>query len=168
MHCHLDLVNYFFPLSILYRKQIRFVYTIHSHAVAEVKSDFEKSIRRFFFRNNFFIPVAISDETKVTSAEYYKLKDIKVIYNGRKFSDKTKDYGKVLSEIDSIKSAKDTLVFCHLARYDKLKNQKMLINVFNKLKLEGGNLILLIIGNGFDEDPELKILAGDHIHFLEE
>jgi glycosyltransferase involved in cell wall biosynthesis len=166
VHCHLDLVNYFFPLSILHRKQIKFVYTIHSHAVAEVKSDLEKVIRCFFFRYKFFIPVAISDETKVTSADYYKLKDIKVIYNGRKFSGKTKDYGKVLSEIESLKSAKDSLVFCHLARYDKLKNQKMLINVFNKLRMEGENLLLLIIGNGFDKDPELKISAGDHIHFL--
>ena len=166
VHCHLDLVNYFFPLSIIHRKQIKFVYTIHSHAVAEVKSELERIIRSFFFKHRFFIPIAISHETKTSSENFYNLKGIIVIYNGRSFSGKTKDYEKVQREIEWFKSGKDSLVFCHLARYDKLKNQKMLINVFNRLREEDENIILLMIGNGFDNDPELKMLANDHIHFL--
>ena len=42
----------------------------------------------------------------------------------------------------------------------------MLISVFNKLRYEGFNVILLIIGDGFEKATDLKALALDHIHFL--
>lgn len=167
VHCHQNLVNYFFLLSILFHKKIRFIYTIHNSAKTEVKSEIERIIRRFFFKHRLFIPVAISDETKNSYQTYYKLNNVAVIYNGRKFSNKTINYEKVVNEIAAIKPTNKTLTFCHLARYDEQqKNQKMLVSVFNKLMDEGYDVILLIMGEGFENAVELKAMANDHIHFL--
>jgi len=176
VHCHLNLVNYFFLLSIIFRNKIRFIYTIHCSAESEVKlqhasgSEFkfaiERIVRKFFFKHRFFIPVAISTETKNSYQTYYKLKDVLVIYNGRKFSGRTINYEKVVDEIRAIKPTTDSLIFCHVGRYHEQKNQKMLVSVFNKLREEGQDLVLLIIGDEFETAPELKSLALDHIHFL--
>jgi glycosyltransferase involved in cell wall biosynthesis len=166
VHCHLNLVNYFFILSILFRKKIRFIYTIHNTAKTEVKSGVEKFIRHFFFKHSLFNPVAISDETKNSYEAYYKLKNAILILNGRKFSGKTSSYEGVAEEISKLKKTPETLVFCHVAAYCYAKNQKMLVSAFNKLSSEGHDVILLIMGDGFDNATELKALAGDHIHFL--
>jgi len=166
VHCHLDLVNYFFPLSIKYHNRIKFFYTIHSHAIAEVKSLPEKIIRRFFFRHGYIIPVAISEETKASSESYYRMGNIRVIYNGRNFTGKSESFDLVEKEVASLKPTNDTLVFCHLARYHKLKNQEMLIRAFNRLRDDGNDIILLVIGSGFYKETGLLSLAKNHIHFL--
>ena len=166
VHCHLNLVNYFFPLSIIFRNKIRFFYTIHNSAESEVGSETERIIRRFFFKFRFFIPVAISDETKKSYQTYYKLNDIIVIYNGREYPAKSTNYEKVVNEIEAIKLTNKSLIFCHPARYNEQKNQKSLISVFNTLRHEGYDVVLLIIGEGFENAIDLKTLALDHIHFL--
>jgi glycosyltransferase involved in cell wall biosynthesis len=166
VHCHLNLVNYFFLLTFFSHARIRFVYTIHNDAKVEVKSKIEKLIRRFFFKHSLFLTVAISDETKKSYESYYKIKSTKLIINGRKFSGRTLLYDKVVDEISKLKPTPETLVFCHVAAFCEAKNQKMLISVFNKLRYEGFNVILLIIGDGFEKATDLKALALDHIHFL--
>jgi glycosyltransferase involved in cell wall biosynthesis len=166
VHCHLNLVNYFFLLSLMFYKRIRFVYTIHNSAETEVGSKLERIVRRFFFKHAYFIPVAISEETKISYKKFYNLKETPVIYNGRSFSGKTVKYSEVATEIDEIKPTINTLVFCHLARYGEQKNQKMLVTVFNRLRAEGLDVILLILGEGFENADDLKTIADDHIHFL--
>lgn len=166
VHCHLNLVNYFFLLSILYYGKVRFVYTLHSSASTEVESSFERRIRRFFFKWGFFQPVAISDETLVSYKDFYKLKDIPVIYNGRSAPEKTSQFDSVSEEIRSLKPTVSTLVFCHMARYNLYKNQKMLISAFNYLISSGYDVILLIIGAGFDKAKHLLDMADKRIHFL--
>jgi len=167
VHCHLNLINYFYFSSVLFYKKTRFIYTIHNSASTEVQSGIERGIRRFFFKHRFFIPVAISDETKKSYQEFYQLNDVEVIYNGRQFNGKSPNFENVRNEIDNLKSAKDTLVFCHVSRYDKKqKNQLMLIKAINRLHDEGFEVILLIIGGGFEDIAELKEIAREHIHFL--
>lgn len=167
VHCHLNLVNYFFLSSLIFRKKIKFVYTIHNSASTEVLSEFERRIRRFFFKWNFFTPVAISHDTMKSYQDFYKLSEIEVIYNGRYFDGKSIQFENVLNEIESFKSTKQTLVFCHVSRYDEIqKNQRMLIKVFNRLLSEGYDIILLVIGSGFEAALNLKNEANNHIHFL--
>jgi glycosyltransferase involved in cell wall biosynthesis len=167
VHCHLNLVNYFFLSSLILHKKVRFIYTVHNSAGTEVLSAIEKALMKFFFKYRFFIPVAISDETKESYKSFYKLNEVDVIYNGRKFEDKSICYNEVLDEISRLKPTKDTLTFCHVARYDEpQKNQKMLVSVFNRLKEEGYDVILLIIGEGFEKATELRAIAYKHIHFL--
>jgi glycosyltransferase involved in cell wall biosynthesis len=160
------LVNYFFLLTFFFHARIRFVYTIHNDAKAEVKSKIERLIRRFFFKHSLFHTVAVSNETKNSYESYYKLKNAKLIFNGCKFSGRTPLYDKVVDEISKLKPTPETLVFCHVAAYSYAKNQTMLLSAFNRLSSEGYKVILLVMGDGFDNAPELKGLAGDHIHFL--
>lgn len=166
VHCHLNLVNYFFPLSLIFKKKIKFIYTLHSSASAEVGSSIERHIRRFFFKHRFFTPVAISDETLNSFMNYYKLESIPVIYNGRSTPEMTNEYENVRKEISSLKHSNSTIVFCHLGRYSEYKNQKMLVSAFNKLIRSGMDIILLIIGEGFEEAPHLVEMAEKKIHFL--
>ncbi|MDP4222317.1 MAG: glycosyltransferase [Bacteroidota bacterium] len=167
VHCHLNLVNYFFPLAFLLRKRIRFFYTIHNAAETEVESGTERILRRFSFKHRFFNPVAISDETKASYQSYYKLNDVPVIYNGRTFCGKSADYVKVAEEVSGFKATENTLVFCHVSRYDEnQKNHTMLVSVFNKLKDENQDVVLLIIGEGFEKAFRLKAMSKDNIHFL--
>ena len=165
VHCHLNLVSYFFILSLVFRKKIRFVYTMHSSASYGVGS-IEKWIRRFFFKHSFVLPVAISEETKNSYTAFYNLSDIPVIYNGRSTSHKSGEFRNVADEICEIKTTPESLVFCHVARYDLQKNQLMLIKVFNQLLDEGFDLVLLIVGSGFENATELKSIAKPGIHFL--
>ncbi|HBZ20100.1 MAG TPA: glycosyl transferase [Bacteroidales bacterium] len=167
VHCHLNLVNYLFFSSLILKNKIRFIYTLHNSAETEVNSETERKIRRFFFKHKFFIPIAISGETKKSYQSYYKLIDVDVIYNGRKFEGKSPLFNEVKKEIVSYKPDNETLVFCHVSRYDAIqKNQEMLVSAFNKLKGEGYNIILLIIGSGFEKVNSLLNMAKDHIHFL--
>jgi glycosyltransferase involved in cell wall biosynthesis len=167
VHCHLNLVNYFFLLSVLFKKRIKFFYTIHNSAETEVESEMEKTVMRFFFKHRYFVPIAISDETKASYQRFYKLKDLPVIYNGRKFDGKTSLYESVVNEISAIKPTIGTRVFCHVSRYDeKQKNHKMLVFVFNRLTAENYDVVLLIMGEGFEKALELKRLANKNIHFI--
>lgn len=167
VHCHLNLVNYFFLLSVLFKNRIRFFYTIHNSAETEVESEMEKTVMRFFFKHRYFVPVAISDETKASYQRFYKLKDLPVIYNGRKFDGKTSLYESAVNEISTMKPTIGTKVFCHVSRYDeKQKNHKMLVSVFNRLTAENYDVVLLIIGEGFEKALELKRLANKNIHFI--
>ncbi len=167
VHCHLKLVYYFFLLSILFKNKIRFFYTIHNSAETEVKPGLERAIMRFFFKHRYFVPVAISDETKASYQRFYKLKDLPVIYNGRKFDGKTPGYECVVNEISELKPTSRTKAFCHISRYDeKQKNHKMLVSVFNRLETENYDVVLLIIGEGFERALELKKLANKNIHFI--
>lgn len=167
VHCHLNLVNYFFFSALILRKKIKFLYTVHNPPSTEVQSEVERQIRRFFFKHKLFVPVAISDETKKSCQEFYKLSEIDVIYNGRRDEGPSGKTEEVKHEIELLKRTKKTLVFCHLSRYDKIqKNQIMLIRVFNRLMEEGYDVTLLVIGSGFEEASQLKNEAKSHIHFL--
>jgi glycosyltransferase involved in cell wall biosynthesis len=167
VHCHLNLVLYFFPLSLIFFRRIRFIYTIHNSAETEVESETERKIRRFFFKSKLFIPVAISDETKRSYLDYFNLKHVETIYNGRTAVEKTRNFENVLSEVESLKKTDNTLVFVHLARFDEIqKNHTLLVSVFNRLIKTGYDVILLMIGEGFERATELRKLATDGIHFL--
>ena len=66
------------------------------------------------------------------------------------------------------KKDKDTKVILHVARCHAQKNQDLLIDGFNQIVAEGRNVILLIIGLGYDSERglELKEKACRSVHFL--
>ncbi len=166
VHCHLNLVIYFFLLSLVFRRTIRIVYTLHSVAQSEVGSGLERLIWRFFFKRRLVTPVAISPENENSYTSFYKLDHIPVIYNGLKPHTQTPDFNKITGKIATLKFDPDTLVFCHIGRYSHEKNQKMLVSVFSRLYQEGHNVILLLLGPGFESADDLKKLAGGNVHFL--
>jgi glycosyltransferase involved in cell wall biosynthesis len=168
VHCHLNLVNYLFPLTIIFPK-IKFFNTIHSNPKSEVSNSIEYWIRRYFFSNFKMKAITISEETSRYFVSYYKTQPFKEIYNGRAIPTPTKAYLDVQNDIKKFRDKGNT-VFLHIGSCNSAKNQIMLINVFNRLIQDGDLSVLMIIGSGFDseEGMRLKSLACDKIFFLGE
>ena len=166
VHCHQNLVNYIFPLAIVFPK-VKFFYTIHTDAPKEVGSRLEYWLRRIYFTSQKVNAITISNETSKSFSKYYKTRNYTEIYNGRKKPTASDEFEKVKEYIQQIRNG-NIIVFLHIGRCMPPKNQKMLINVFNRLIREGQPIALIIIGNGFDSKlgEELKSSASDNIFFI--
>lgn len=166
VHCHQNLVNYIFPLSLIF-PNIRFYHTIHNDAPREVSNRLEYYLRRKFYSSGRVRPITISNETTQSFIKYYKTEKYYEIYNGRKKPLPSPDFRNVKEFIDDIRINSD-IVLLHIARCVPQKNQKMLVNVVNRIRNEGNSVALLIIGNEFDSPlgDELKSLASEVIYFL--
>lgn len=168
VHTHLNLVNYIFPLLFFFPK-IKFFHTIHSEARKEVSNKIEYWISRFFYSNFKMKAITISAETSRSFTSFYKNNPYYEINNGRTPPSPTKAFPEVEKSIEYFKGNGDT-IFMHIGSCNAAKNQKMLINVFNKLNQNGRNIVLLIIGSGFESDigQELRSIACKKIIFLGE
>ena len=166
VHCHLNLVNYLFPLTFFFNKVV-FFNTIHSKPTYEVSNSIEYWIRRYFFSQYKMKAVTISEETSRFFRSYYKTEPFAEIYNGRAVPQPTQVYDEVKAEIKKFRD-EGAKIFLHIGTCNAAKNQKMLINVFNRLVDNGVNVVLMIIGSGFDSDEGriLKNLARNNIIFL--
>lgn len=165
IHCHQNLINYVFPLSLIHRK-IKFFYTVHNDAITELKNKFELYLRKFFFKNRINV-ITISYETSKSYRECYKLDNHIEIYNGRKSPEASKEIERTNQFYNNLRRQYD-FIFLHIARCSPEKNQKMLINVINRLTNEGKNIALLIVGSGFESNlgKQLKEMAGSNLYFL--
>lgn len=77
-----------------------------------------------------------------------------MIYNGRKHLSKSLSFEAIKKEVESYKYNNSTLVITHIARCAVQKNQDLLIDAFNEIISQKHNVILLIIGSGFDSERE--------------
>jgi glycosyltransferase involved in cell wall biosynthesis len=166
VHCHLNLVNYLFPLTLIFRK-VKFFHTIHSIPEKEVSNRLEYWLRRYFYKNKKMKAITISSETSKSFVSFYKSNSFTEIYNGRTSPKPTSLYSSVKKFIKGFRD-NGSIIFLHVGTCHVVKNQKMLIRVFNKLVEEGKNIILLIIGANFDSDfgLSLKNIACDRVIFL--
>lgn len=166
VHCHLNVIPYFFfPALIL--KKMKFFHTIHNIANKTV-GRWQFPINKYFYKTEKIQPITISQECNKSYLHYYNLSNSKLIPNGRSSLIKTKEYNNVTVEINNLKKTKDTLIFIHIGRYSKQKNQQLLIEAFNNFDREGLDFLLLIIGSDFDsiEGLHLQQIACSKIHFL--
>lgn len=167
VHCHLNVIPYIYRIS-LNHKSIRFVHTLHNVAEQTCSSFMQKYINRFFYKKGYILPITISAVCDTSYRLYYRLNNSICIYNGCELPIKTASFQKVCNEIKCLKESNDTLVFIHIARFHKQKNQKLLIDAFNELTKINRKFILVVIGKGFDEGngKELASTACDRIHFI--
>lgn len=166
VHCHLNVIPYVFRLAVS-NPDIQFVHTLHS--VAEHASGYkvQKFINRWFYRHGKVIPVTISQKCYESYVEYYGLGNAICVLNGCTVPVRTDLYEDVVKEVESIKTKTNTPVFIHVARFHPYKNQKLLIESFNKLNSLGVDFVLLIVGDGYEADGRfLMNMACDKIHFL--
>ncbi|KAF0236787.1 MAG: hypothetical protein FD181_2476 [Prolixibacteraceae bacterium] len=166
VHCHLAVVFYLLPLSVIFPK-MKFFHTIHNDAPREVSSKLQYYLRRFFYSYGIIQSITISNETTQSFIKYYKSQRYCQIYNGRKQPAPSSEFENVKGFIDTIRTKSKT-IFLHVGRYAEQKNQHMLIKVFNQIIKEGKSVALLIIGDGFEKPKgvELKAMASDMIYFL--
>jgi glycosyltransferase involved in cell wall biosynthesis len=168
VHSHLNLVNYLFPLTLIHKK-IKFIHTIHSFPKSEVKSALEFKLRSYFYSGHKMKAVTISEEISKYFLEFYKFPAYSEIYNGRALPKPTPGFSDVKNDIQKFRDNGST-IFLHIGTCNAAKNQRMLIEAFNKLTTGGDRANLMIIGSGFDseEGDNLKKLASDQIKFLGE
>jgi glycosyltransferase involved in cell wall biosynthesis len=169
VHCHLNVVPYLF-FEALFNKKIKIFHTLHN--VAQVTlGRFQKPFNYFFYKTGRIKPITISDSCDESYRKFYNLSNAICITNGRSDVIPTTNYDTVKHEIESYKEYKDDLVFIHIARHHPQKNQKLLIDSFNKLYFEGNfHLLLIIIGSGYNklEAIDLREKACSQIKFLGE
>lgn len=169
VHCHLNVIPYIFRLALI-NKKIRFFHTLHNVAEATCGSYIQSKINRLFYKRSIIHPVCISSLCLESYISFYKLHNASYVNNGRAIVKPTKLLNDVRQEIEGYKQDNDTIVFIHVARCDRQKNQKLLIEAFNRLDKSSLDFVLLIIGNGFDSEmgEQLKLTACSKIFFLGE
>ncbi|MCE7053271.1 glycosyltransferase family 4 protein [Algoriphagus sp. AGSA1] len=170
IHTHLQVVFYFLFRTLSNKKNTIF-HTIHNDASFDGKIKHQFLIRKFFYKRNLIIPITISDDSKRSYENYYKINDPELIYNGCLKPHKTEKFDDVKEEIKSLKSNPEDLVFIHLSRFNENQKQhSVLINAFNRIRSDYKNVILLIVGRDYESEEAvfLKEIAGDGIYFLGE
>jgi len=166
IHCHHNLINYIFPISIFLTK-IKYFHTIHNDAPKEVGNKIEYYLRKIFYSTQKIKAITISNETSKSFVKYYKTLKFTEIYNGRKVPLPSREFENVKDFISNLRIDNE-YIFLHVGRCAPQKNQEMLIRVFNRLINEGKSIALIIIGDGF-ESPigiELKSISNNKILFL--
>ena len=168
VHAHLNTILYCILPSLIFKK-IKFFHTLHSIADKTIKIKWQKAISKFYYKNKIIHPIAISKECAISYQKFYGLRDIAVIENGVPIPEKSDKFVEVKKEIEGYRLSKG-IIFVHIARFSKEKNQELLVAIFNELIAQGNNIKLLIIGNGFDSDEGmlLKQKAKKGIYFLGE
>lgn len=137
VHVHVGAIPYIL-LSTLLLKNVKFVATIHSEAKREAGRNIMKWSRFFMFRHHLITPVTISEESKKSFDEYYKM-DAPMVYNG------VPQYrGK---GIEQLRDNDKQLLFIHPASCQKVKNQELLIKAFAKLIKDYPNAKMLWLGS---------------------
>lgn len=168
VHCHQNLVNYVFPLT-LFNLKVKFFYTVHDEACKEVGNKFEYLIRSFFFGLNKMNVITISRQTSNSFKNYYKIDAYTEIFNGRLKPKPSIELNNVTDYINHLKKTY-RFVFVHIARCAEQKNQKMLVRVLNNLNQGNFSIALLVIGNGYDSPLglELRAMSDNNIYFIGE
>jgi glycosyltransferase involved in cell wall biosynthesis len=126
-----------------------------------------EAINKWFYRHEKVLPVTISQKCYESYESYYGLNNAHCVLNGCPTPIKTDLFQEVTREVDSFKKDTNTPVFIHVARFHPYKNQKLLIESFNRLDSLGVDFVLLIVGDGYDEEGRFLVDSScDRIHFL--
>lgn len=167
VHVHLSTLLYTYFLSIFHLK-IRFYNTIHTLAEKTCSNLLFKTLNYICYSTGLVKVITISEECKTSYQNFYKLKNATLIENGRKGNVLSLKHKQVTDEINSFKQQADDVVFIHVGRFDVIKNQKLLIDVFNRLAEENVHYLLLILGDWSfcNEAKKLAKTANDFIHFI--
>lgn len=168
VHFHGSARNYLIMAYLCLGHRIKFVQTIHNDVYRGYTNSLSKiqiGLGRLIGKLKF---VTISKTNYEQFAKVYPKCKQEMILNGRGTLKKSEKYNEVQAYINSLKKDDDTIVFLHIARCNKQKNQELLINSFNKLIEEGANVALIMIGGGFDSElgVSLKKIANESIYMI--
>lgn len=170
-----DIVNthlrafFYSSLAVMFSGK-KFFHTVHNLAHKESKN-IKRIVYKIFFKFFNAIPIAISQEVLKSIQNVYGSNFDLLIENGVKKPEISNNYDAVRQIVNSYKINDETKVFINIGRMSPQKNQKMLIEVFNKLITNKENVSLLIIGEPDGKKNELLkdtllSLAKNRIHFL--
>ena len=162
VHAHLTAITYLILSAILLRN-VKFIATIHSDAYFEASHKVDKFIRRVLFRTKRVTPITISEKSNKSFKECYSV-DARIIYNGISPYDSSDS-----SESDGqSKSSSGDLIFIHPASCQPVKNQKMLLSVFQKITQKYSNVYLYWFGSTFHHSElfsQLSVYFSDNVKY---
>lgn len=161
VHTHINALQYAAIAAVLSHVKVC-VHTVHSVAEKEATPLRQKI---YYILYNFFniIPVALSNEVKKSIIKRYDLseKEVPVVYNGINLNH-------CIPKM--IYTVENELVFLHIGRFADVKNHKMLINAFNRVRSVIPDVKLKLIGCGLNYD-QVKLQVeqlnlGKNVEFL--
>ncbi len=154
--------------NLLLGRKIRFIQTIHNDIDRGYSTWLYNLVHFTLGRKGLLRFAAISETNFQALVKRYPNTISTCIINGRAPIEPTAAFDKVKEEINSLKPTNDTKVILHVARCNVQKNQMLLIESFNELVNSNKDVVLLIIGAGFDSElgETLKTKSGRNIHFL--
>lgn len=168
VHMHMGRMTIFLLLPILFIQRVLYVQTCHTDPQFEAKNFIERIYRTLLYKLRLVEPVVLTKDFQSRFGTYfYGIKPF-CVSNGRPFKRKTRMFENIVKEVRSLQKTPETKVFIHVARYAKEKNQMMLFNSIQTLNNKGFDIILLVLGSGF-ESIERDIAAkynNSCIHFL--
>lgn len=168
VHFHLTAM-YFGFLAVLLDGKKKYIVTSHNQADKERdRAKFRFVVKKACLKLKLLHQVAISHQNAKSISEVFGVVPIKLIYNGRAEANVTDKYDDVKNEIEHYKHHPVTNVFTMIARCNPQKNISRLVKCFNKLIDSGEDVVLLVIGNGYDSPSIQPIIkqANKNIHFL--
>ena len=168
IHLHLNTILYFYLPALFYKSQIKFIHTLHNIAPKTIRFGWQKKLNIFFYSRRIIIPIAISQKCKDSFVQFYGINQVDLIENGVSKPKHSINFENVKLELESFKHSYDDLILIHVARFSEQKNQKLLIDSFNKLIDNNIGAILIVLGSGFNsvESQNLKRLNQNRIYFL--
>lgn len=160
LHTHL-ILNQFVKFARL-DKKTEFFYTIHSDP-KELwekggrvhRKDFEAA--KWLVNNCEMKLIALHETMRKLANEMFGGVDIRVLNNGVDVeginnANNSKMIRKKLGILDN------ALVFGHIGRFSKVKNQEFLVDVFREIDKKNSDAFLLMVGEGSDKDRIIKKL----------
>ena len=167
VHIHSSFLYY--ALAVLFlHNSIKFVYTVHSDAVQENYSRWDRVffwLKKMCFRLGWMHPVTISKASKESFDKLYGM-DSKLIVNGVKRT----NVSCRSSVLDRYRYTANTKIFYHPGRISEAKNQLVLCESFRRLILDGYDVVLII--SGIKQDlhiyNQLEHFFSDRIVYLGE
>jgi glycosyltransferase involved in cell wall biosynthesis len=161
-------IPYLILLKLFYSK-INFFYTVHYNYNKPSKLK-DRILHYILFKIVKIKIVSVSKTSDLTLKNDYKNADSILIYNGITEVLKTENFIKAKEHIESLLPNSMTKVFLSVSRIVPVKNLNLLVKVFNRLKEEGQNAILIVIGydptENQNELKKLKANAANNIHFI--
>jgi len=159
-HYHLNTLLY--GVWQTYRKRVKSIHTLHSVAELTLGFNGQKWINKWLYKTNRIKAVALSAECADSITNLYGLEGIPIVLNGVPEYNQSQNYLVAEEYMNQFKSQANTLVYVHVARYNFIKNQNLLISVFNEIISENKNIHLVVIGRDY---PEMDY---PNIHFVGE
>ena len=167
VHVHSSFLYYALSVILLH-KFTKFVYTIHSDAVQENASRWDRMffwLKKMCFQLGWMHPVTLSNASKKSFDDLYGM-DSKLIPNGIRRCEVQFD----TNLLDQYRYTSNTRVFYHPGRISEAKNQVVLCEAFRQLILDGQDVVLLISGTKQDIHiySQLENYFSDRIVYLGE
>lgn len=168
VHCHTLAFPYTILPAYVFKKKMKFYYTVHNIAEKETAKGLSTILRKIFLKNC-IRPVTISKICDESFREFYGYNSFSSINNGCREIRITDNFLKTKEEIASYKKTKNSKVFLNVARIMEQKNHVLLLDSFELLLKDYDDAILIVIGDDSGcEDSTLieRLHHSPHVYYL--